>query len=210
MAERATRQKARSGNVRILAVLALMTAGMGGLAYASVPLYELFCRVTGYGGTTQVAEAPSGAVADRTVTVRFDASVNPALLWAFQPAQRALTVKAGENKLAFYSAENTSDETVVGTATFNVTPNKAGVYFNKVECFCFTEQVLKPGQRIDMPVSFFIDPEIVDDPNLADVTTITLSYTFFRANDQSAAERVEQASVNTQTSGANARDRATN
>ena len=140
-----------------------------------------------YGGTTRVSETVSGTAIDRQVTVRFDATVNPALDWEFRPAQQLLQLRAGENALAFYSARNRGSAPVVGTATFNVTPDKAGQYFNKVECFCFTEQVLQPGQQVDMPVSFFIDPEIDEDPNLDGVGTITLSYTFFRAEDQSLA-----------------------
>lgn len=182
-------------NIRTLAFLSAFVAGMGGLAYASVPLYEIFCRVTGYGGTTQVAAVESNQVVERTIKIRFDANVNPALGWAFDPVMKSMDLRVGENALAFYQAENQGDDVIVGTATFNVTPDKAGLYFNKVDCFCFTEQVLKPGQRVDMPVSFFIDPAIVEDPNLDEVTTITLSYTFFRAEDQSAAERVEQAGL---------------
>lgn len=181
------------GNLRTLVVLGVFVAGMGGLAYASVPLYEIFCRVTGYGGTTQVAAIESDQVIDRVMKIRFDSNVNPALDWAFDPVLKSMELKVGENALAFYQAENQSDETIVGTATFNVTPDKAGLFFNKVDCFCFTEQVLKPGQKVDMPVTFFIDPSIVEDPNLDDVTTITLSYTFFRSQDQSATKRIVQA-----------------
>jgi len=198
-------------NIRTLAFLGAFVAGMGGLAYASVPLYEIFCRVTGYGGTTQVAAAESNQVIERTLKIRFDSNVNPALGWAFDPVLKSMDLKVGENALAFYQAENETDDVIVGTATFNVTPDKAGLYFNKVECFCFTEQVLKPGQRVDMPVSFFIDPSIVEDPNLDDVTTITLSYTFFRAEDQSAAERIEQAGLRAGGDGrANTVDQRTN
>jgi cytochrome c oxidase assembly protein subunit 11 len=181
------------GNIRTLVVLGVFVAGMGGLAYASVPLYEIFCRVTGYGGTTQVAAIESDQVIDRVMKIRFDSNVNPALGWAFDPVLKSMELRVGENALAFYQAENQSDETIVGTATFNVTPDKAGLFFNKVDCFCFTEQVLKPGQKVDMPVTFFIDPSIVEDPNLDDVTTITLSYTFFRSQDQSATKRIVQA-----------------
>ena len=184
-------------NLRTLAVLGVFVAGMAGLAYASVPLYEIFCRVTGYGGTTQVARETSETVIDRVMKIRFDSNVNPALGWAFNPVLRSMELKVGENALAFFQAENQGDETIVGTATFNVTPDKAGLYFNKVDCFCFTEQVLKPGQKVDMPVTFFIDPTIAGDPNLEDVTTITLSYTFFRAEDQSAARRIEQSRLET-------------
>jgi cytochrome c oxidase assembly protein subunit 11 len=202
-----------AGNLGVLGLLSMVVVGMGGLAYASVPLYQLFCQVTGYGGTTQVAQSDSQAVIDRTMTIQFDTTVNPALAWRFGPVRRTMTLKVGENALAFFRAENMSDETVVGTATFNVTPHKAGKYFNKVDCFCFTEQVLKPGQQVDMPVSFFIDPEIADDPNLDDVTTITLSYTFFRAEDQSQTHVVEQASAghgDGDADGTGAVDRATN
>ena len=158
---------------------------MGALSYASVPLYKLFCQVTGYGGTTQVVENTSDKVLDRSIIVRFDANVNPALDWKFLPTQRSLELSLGENALAFYRAENTGSSPVVGTATFNVTPDKAGIYFNKVECFCFQEQLLEPNQIIDMPVSFFIDPDMANDPNLDGVTTITLSYTFFKSQVQS-------------------------
>jgi cytochrome c oxidase assembly protein subunit 11 len=188
-------QAGRNRNTRTIAVLALLIVAMGSLTYASVPLYQLFCQVTGYGGTTQVAAQKSETVINRVLKVQFDGTVNPALAWSFKPAQRSVRLKVGENGLAFYRARNNSDETIVGTASFNVTPDKAGLYFNKVECFCFTEQVLKSGEEVDMPVSFFIDPEIVDDPNLDDVTTITLSYTFFRAEDQSAGELVAQANT---------------
>ncbi len=191
MAELATvhaRPARRNG--RTLLVLVLLVAGMTGLAYASVPLYRLFCQVTGYGGTTQRADAFAGPGGGQALQVRFDATVNPALDWRFRPAARSMQLATGENAIAYYVAENLGSEAVTGTATFNVTPDRAGLYFTKVECFCFTEQVLLPGQRVDMPVSFYIDPEIADDPDLADLATITLSYTFFRAEDQSAAREV--------------------
>ncbi|GIK99865.1 MAG: hypothetical protein BroJett029_40740 [Alphaproteobacteria bacterium] len=179
----------RSSRNRAVAMVAVgVVAGMVGLAYASVPLYRLFCQVTGYGGTTQRAEAASEVVADRKITVRFNADVNSRLPWRFAPEQREVTLAIGETGLAFYRATNQSAETVTGTATFNVTPFKAGPYFNKIECFCFTEQALEPGQSVDMPVTFFVDPAILEDPDLADVHTITLSYTFFRAQADGAAE----------------------
>ncbi len=177
----------RFANRRTLAGLAGLVLGMGVLAYASVPLYQLFCQITGYGGTTQIAETVSTSVTDRIVTIRFDGTVNPSLNWNFAPVQRSFKLRVGENALAHYQARNRGTEAIVGTATFNVTPDKVGQYFNKVACFCFTEQVLQPGQMVDMPVSFFIDPEIGNDPNLDDVSTITLSYTFFEAEDQSLA-----------------------
>jgi cytochrome c oxidase assembly protein subunit 11 len=149
-------------------------------AYAAVPLYDLFCRVTGFGGTTQVAEAAPGATGNRTITVRFDASLNRAMPWKFEAPEQAVKLPVGESGLAFYRAENLAAHDVVGTATYNVAPDKAGYYFSKIDCFCFTEQVLRPGEAVDMPVSFFIDPEILEDPEMDDVKTITLSYTFFQ------------------------------
>ena len=175
------------GKQKTLLLVVSVVFFMGALSYASVPLYKLFCQVTGYGGTTQVVQNVSDKVVDRSITVRFDANVNPALDWRFAPTQKSIKLSLGENALAFYRAENTGSGPLVGTATFNVTPDKAGIYFNKVECFCFQEQLLAPNQVIDMPVSFFIDPDMMNDPNLDDVTTITLSYTFFRAHTQSGS-----------------------
>lgn len=172
---------------RVALICAAVGAGMLGLAYAAVPLYAMFCQVTGFAGTTQRAERPSEAVLDRVVTVRFDSNVAPGLGWAFEPVQHKLDVKIGESALAFYRAENTSGRPITGMATFNVTPESAGSYFNKVECFCFQEQRLDPGQSIDMPVSFFVDPAIVDDKSAGALTQITLSYTFYPAVEQKAA-----------------------
>lgn len=158
--------------------------GMTGLTAASVPLYRLFCQVTGYGGTTQVAEEVVPGAVEQTIRIRFDASIGDELPWRFQPAQREIEVKIGEENLAFYRAANADDRPIVGSSTFNVTPHKAGPYFSKIACFCFTEQVLQPGQEVDMPVSFFVDPAILDDPNTRDLKTITLSYTFFMLEDE--------------------------
>ncbi|HEM46491.1 MAG TPA: cytochrome c oxidase assembly protein [Alphaproteobacteria bacterium] len=166
-------------NRRTLVILAVLPVAMVGLAYASVPLYDLFCRVTGFAGTPGVAEAPSRIVAEREMTVRFDSSVNPALPWRFAPAQPPMTVRVGETAMAFYRAENTGDRATVGTATFNVTPLKAAQYVDKIDCFCFTEQRLAAGESADMGVSFYVDPAIMEDSNLDEVKTITLSYTFF-------------------------------
>ena len=166
-------------NKRTMAAVLAVSVGMIGLAYASVPLYDLFCRVTGFGGTPGFAQAPPGVVADRDITVRFDASVNPNLAWRFAPAQGPITVKVGETALAFYRAESMADGPTDGTATFNVTPLKAAKYVYKIDCFCFTEQRLEAGQSVDMAVSFFVDPAIIEDRLLDDVNTITLSYTFF-------------------------------
>ena len=171
-------------NAATVAALLGIVVVMGGLAYASVPLYRWFCQVTGYGGTTQVAAAAPAGLHDRSVTIRFNADVNSKLPWRFQPVERSVKVRLGEEKLAFYRASNLADIPVTGTATFNVTPAKAGPYFAKLDCFCFTEQTLAAGRSVDMPVSFYVDPEMATDRNLDDVTTITLSYTFFAAPGQ--------------------------
>ena len=177
---------------RTLGFLLVLIAGMGILSYASVPLYKLFCQVTGYGGTTQQVTGPSSQILERKIKIRFDANTKPTLDWDFQPAQTSIDISVGQNALAFYKAENIGNDPIVGTATFNVTPEKAGVYFNKIDCFCFVEQLLAPQEAVDMPVSFFIDPDIVNDPNLDDVTTITLSYTFFPSEDQSLVEKTKK------------------
>ncbi|MEH6630002.1 MAG: cytochrome c oxidase assembly protein [Halopseudomonas aestusnigri] len=180
-----------SKNTRVALVLGGLVFGMVGLAFASVPLYRLFCQVTGFGGTTQISEAGAEdnlVVSDRDMTIRFDSTVNGDLPWKFKPAQRAVDLKVGEEGIAFYRAKNTSDEKIKGVATFNVTPLKAGQYFVKIDCFCFSEQTLLPGQEVDMPVTFYVDPEIENDPNLSDVKTITLSYTFFRDDEEEGQE----------------------
>jgi cytochrome c oxidase assembly protein subunit 11 len=163
-------------------------AGMLGLTAAAVPIYRLFCQVTGYGGTTQRAEqAPEGTL-ERTIRVRFNADVAQGMPWSFAPAAREVEVKIGEQSLAFYRAHNSGSRKVTGTATFNVTPAQAGVYFSKIDCFCFTEQVLDAGASADLPVSFFVDPAILDDPGTRDLRSITLSYTFFPRDDQNPSE----------------------
>jgi len=167
----------RKNRLLMSALFAVVAAMVGG-SYAAVPLYRIFCQVTGFGGTTNIAERPSTTVSKRVMTIRFDATVN-GVPWAFQPVQRSVQTHVGENTLAFYRAENRGATAVTGTATFNVTPLKAGQYFSKIECFCFTEQWLEAGQSAEMPVSFFVDPAIEKDRNLDDVTTITLSYTFY-------------------------------
>jgi cytochrome c oxidase assembly protein subunit 11 len=161
---------------------------MAGLAYAAAPLYDLFCRVTGYAGTPGRADAsPAIAANDRRFRVRFDANVDPGLPWAFQPLEREVVVKAGESRLVHFRAENRSGAPVTGHASFNVAPDIAGRYFSKIECFCFTEQVLEPGQSMDMPVSFFVDPAILTERAGRGFSEITLSYTFFRSATQSTA-----------------------
>ncbi|MGQ3045813.1 MAG: cytochrome c oxidase assembly protein [Niveispirillum sp.] len=174
-------------NTRMALKLGVVVAGMVGLSFASVPLYDLFCRVTGFGGTTMVAQKAPDKALERVVTVRFNADVNNSINWEFKPDTHAVDVRVGEAMTIAYRAKNLEDRAVIGTATYNVTPEKAGQYFNKIQCFCFTEQKLEPGQSIDMPVNFYVDPAMADDPEMADVKTITLSYTFFRAADQSAA-----------------------
>jgi cytochrome c oxidase assembly protein subunit 11 len=169
-------------------VLVGVIAGMLGLTAAAVPLYRLFCQVTGYGGTTQRAEQAPGQAGERTIEVRFNADTAHNLPWSFAPAARAVEVRIGEQTLAFYRAQNHGNDPIAGTATFNVTPAKAGVYFSKIDCFCFTEQVLEPGQTADLPVSFFVDPAILDDPATRDLRSITLSYTFFPRDDQAPSE----------------------
>jgi len=180
-----------SNNLRVVTLCLGMTFGMLGMAYAAVPLYAWFCQVTGYAGTTQRAEAPTGTVLDKTIVVRFDANVSSDLAWTFKAKQREVSLKIGEQKQVSYMARNDGRAASFGTATFNVTPGVAGAYFNKIQCFCFTEQELKPGQSIDMPVVFFVDPDIVNDPLLKDTKEITLSYTFFP--DEEAEQRVSSA-----------------
>lgn len=154
-------------------------AMMVGASYAAVPLYNLFCRVTGFGGTTQVADTASDIVIDRMITIRFDGNVNHDLPWKFAPKQRSVTLRMGETAQLAYLATNKGSQTTVGTSTFNVWPPTAGAYFNKLDCFCFTEQELASGETVEMPVVFFVDPEMDKDPELKSVKEITLSYTFF-------------------------------
>lgn len=190
MSKLVERQRAASRHRTVTGVaLAGLVAGMVGLSYASVPLYRIFCQVTGFGGTTQIAAQAPGEVLERTVTVRFNADVAPGLAWTFEPVQRDMTVRIGENALAFYRARNLTDRPLVGMATFNVTPDKTGQYFNKIACFCFDQQRLEPGQTVDMPVSFFVDPSLARDRGMNDVSHITLSYTFFPVDDGGTQNR---------------------
>jgi cytochrome c oxidase assembly protein subunit 11 len=163
---------------RLAAWCGALVVAMVGAAYASVPLYRMFCQVTGFDGTPRIASKPSSTVIDKTITIRFDGNVSPGLPWTFEPVQHTMDVKIGENNLAFYRATNTSDRPVHGMAVYNVFPEIAAVYFNKVQCFCFTDQVLQPGETMEFPVSFFVDPQIVHDKDARKVTHITLSYTF--------------------------------
>ncbi len=172
-------------NTRTLTIAMCVVLGMLGLSFASVPLYNMFCRVTGLGGTTQLAgDIPDKPVEGRTIDIRFNADVNRDMPWTFKADQRSVTVKPGQQKLISYQAKNPTSAPIVGTAIYNVTPPKVGKYFHKIQCFCFQEQTLNPGQDVHMPVLFYVDPKIVDDPEMADISTITLSYTFFKSQSQ--------------------------
>lgn len=173
----------RRHGVVALALVGLV-AGMTGLAFASVPLYRLFCQTTGYGGVPQRADRGADEVLDRTIRVRFDANVDRALPWSFAPVERVVEVKIGETALVFFKAVNKSNAPVKGTAVFNVVPELAGRYFTKIECFCFKEQTLAAGSSIEMPVTFFVDPKIVDDEDTKNISEITLSYTFYRTGKE--------------------------
>ncbi len=163
--------------------------GMVGMAYAAVPLYQIFCQVTGYGGTTQRVEQYSDRVLDREIQVRFDANTAAGIPWDFAPVQRSVTMKIGETTQIAYRAKNLTAHTTWGTASFNVTPQFAGAYFMKVECFCFTDTELKPGEQLEMPVVFFIDPEIVNAPEMKNINTLTLSYTLYPIDEPSADDK---------------------
>ncbi len=181
----------RRRNVRSGLMAALLVAGMLALGFASVPLYRLFCQVTGFNGTTQRVEdaaAEMVVATDKTMSVRFDANVNSALPWDFRPESPTDHVTVGARDMAVYIAHNRSDKPVVGTATFNVTPVQAGQYFSKVQCFCFTEQRLEPGQEMRMPVLYYVDPAILTDPDTKDIEEITLSYTFYPSKRTKAVD----------------------
>ncbi|PJF10418.1 cytochrome c oxidase assembly protein [Pseudorhodobacter sp. MZDSW-24AT] len=168
--------------LKTAAKLAGVVVTMASLSFAAVPFYDWFCRVTGFGGTTSVAEAAPDTILDQTIQIRFDGSTSGGMGWQFKPVQRTMTVRIGENALAFYEAHNPTDRVIAGTASYNVTPDAAGGYFAKIACFCFTEQVLQPGETVQMPVSFFVDPEIVKDREGKFVKEITLSYTFYETS----------------------------
>jgi cytochrome c oxidase assembly protein subunit 11 len=182
-------------NARIAWTLVLVTAGMLGMAYAAVPLYQAFCRATGFAGTPLVAQSDDRPVISRTVKVRFDTNVDPGLAWRFEPEQRQVTVHLGEEKLVYFRATNLSQRPIVGAANYNVTPERTAGWFNKIQCFCFTEQLLKPGQSVDMPVIFFVDSDMAKDRAYDDINTITLSYTFHEAKTPHARELLRGASA---------------
>lgn len=166
-------------NKKMLFGLSAVVLIMITLAFASVPFYDWFCRVTGFAGTTLTADTESTIIIDREIKIRFDGSVDRALAWEFKPVQKEMNVKIGEMGLAFYEAYNPTSEPIMGTASYNVFPFSAGSFFTKIDCFCFEEQILMPGERVQMPVSFYVDPEIVDDSEGKYIHTITLSYTFY-------------------------------
>lgn len=188
MASKALEQK----NLRVVSLAFLGAAAMLGLGFAAVPLYDLFCRVTGFGGTTQVATQADADLAaqiaksagGKTISIRFDANTAADMPWTFKPEQVKDTVAIGQRDMAFYVARNDSSVPITGTATFNVEPEQAGPYFNKIQCFCFTEQTLQPGQEVHMPVLYYVDPKALDDPNMEGVEQITLSYTFHNATKE--------------------------
>lgn len=179
-------------NRRVLFGTLAVVAGMVALSFASVPLYRLVCQVTGWGGTTKAVLANTNMPLDREMTVRFNADTAPDMPWTFRPELLQVKVRVGADAIIAYTAENRSDAPVTGTAVYNVTPLKAGKYFNKTQCFCFAEQVLAAGQKAHMPVTFFIDPKIMDDRDMDDVHTITLSYTFFRQDSSGLEQAMEK------------------
>jgi len=186
------------GPRRTLAQTVSVVLFMGAMAWASVPLYDWFCRVTGYGGTTATATADSAEILDQTIKVRFDGSLERDMPWEFRPLQREMEIRIGETGLAFYEAYNPTDRPIAGSASYNVSPFTAGGYFVKIACFCFEQQVLQPGERVEMPVTFFVDPEIVEDRDARHVPVITLSYTFYEIDLPEGETPEEQAALATE------------
>ena len=182
MSAQSARQKLRRDMI-VAGACGVFVAAMVGASFAAVPFYNWFCRTTGFAGTPQVAESAPDRQLSRTIAVRFDANVDPNLPWTFRPEQVTETVKLGQRRMAFFYAKNNSDVPVTGQASFNVSPDQTGSYFNKVQCFCFTQQTLQPGEEVHMPVLFFVDPAIAKDPDAAPVQQITLSYSFHRSPD---------------------------
>ena len=175
----------KAQNKKSIIIISFIVLLMLSLSFAAVPLYDIFCRVTGFGGTTQIASTAPGSTGHPDINVRFESSTSSSLNWDFFAKSKVVTIPIGEEKTIFYFAKNLSDKPIVGTATFNVTPAKVGQYFMKIDCFCFVEQLLKPGESMNMPVTFFIDPDIYKDENVKEVNEITLSYTFMKSMDQS-------------------------
>ena len=178
----------KAQNKKVIFIITFVGMLMLSLSYAAVPLYDIFCRVTGFGGTTQIASSAPGSTGHPNINIRFESNITDSLNWAFYSKTKTVKIPMGEEKTIYYFAKNLSDEPIVGTATFNVTPAKAGQYFMKIDCFCFVEQLLNPGESMNMPVTFFIDPDLYKDENVQEVNEITLSYTFMKSMDQSKVE----------------------
>ena len=178
----------KAQNKKVIFIISFVGMLMLSLSYAAVPLYDIFCRVTGFGGTTQIASSAPGSTGHPNINIRFESNINDSLNWDFYSKTKTVKIPMGEEKTIYYFAKNLSDEPIVGTATFNVTPAKAGQYFMKIDCFCFVEQLLNPGESMNMPVTFFIDPDLYKDENVQEVNEITLSYTFMKSMDQSKVE----------------------
>ena len=178
----------KAQNKKVILIISFIGMLMLSLSYAAVPLYDIFCRVTGFGGTTQIASSAPGSTGHPNINIRFESNITDSLDWDFYSKTKTVKIPMGEEKTIYYFAKNLSDEPIVGTATFNVTPAKAGQYFMKIDCFCFVEQLLNPGESMNMPVTFFIDPDLYKDENVQEVNEITLSYTFMKSMDQSKVE----------------------
>lgn len=178
----------KAQNKKVIFIISFIGMLMLSLSYAAVPLYDIFCRVTGFGGTTQIASSAPGSSGHPNINIRFESNITDSLNWDFYSKTKTVKIPMGEEKTIYYFAKNLSDEPIVGTATFNVTPAKAGQYFMKIDCFCFVEQLLNPGESMNMPVTFFIDPDLYKDENVQEVNEITLSYTFMKSMDQSKVE----------------------
>ena len=178
----------KAQNKKVIFIITFVGMLMLSLSYAAVPLYDIFCRVTGFGGTTQIASSAPGSTGHPNINIRFESNITDSLNWDFYSKTKTVKIPMGEEKTIYYFAKNLSDEPIVGTATFNVTPAKAGQYFMKIDCFCFVEQLLNPGESMNMPVTFFIDPDLYKDENVQEVNEITLSYTFMKSMDQSRVE----------------------
>ena len=178
----------KAQNKKVIFIIIFIGMLMLSLSYAAVPLYDIFCRVTGFGGTTQIASSAPGSTGHPNINIRFESNITDSLNWDFYSKTKTVKIPMGEEKTIYYFAKNLSDEPIVGTATFNVTPAKAGQYFMKIDCFCFVEQLLNPGESMNMPVTFFIDPDLYKDENVQEVNEITLSYTFMKSMDQSRVE----------------------
>ena len=178
----------KAQNKKVIFIITFIGMLMLSLSYAAVPLYDIFCRVTGFGGTTQIASSAPGSTGHPNINIRFESNITDSLNWDFYSKTKTVKIPMGEEKTIYYFAKNLSDEPIVGTATFNVTPAKAGQYFMKIDCFCFVEQLLNPGESMNMPVTFFIDTDLYKDENVQEVNEITLSYTFMKSMDQSKVE----------------------